>query len=222
MNYALILAGGSGSRINSPVPKQFIELDGTPIIVHTLRAFLKYSGNLSIILVLAEAYLSTWDRISREYNFNNSIILRKGGNTRFQSVLSGLAEVKSEGLVAIHDGVRPFVSQDIIHNSFLVAKKHQAAVPVVALKESICSIENNQVKLLDRTTFRLTQTPQTFDNEQIKKAYDIDENPNFTDDATVAQKAGMNISFFEGSYKNIKISTVEDLEIAETFIKMYR
>jgi 2-C-methyl-D-erythritol 4-phosphate cytidylyltransferase len=224
--YALIVAGGRGTRIKTPVPKQFIEINGKPVLLHTIDVFLKYSESVKIILVLPEDDLAHWHRIAKEYNFNKNISLQTGGATRFQSVKRGLEKIDGDGLVAIHDGVRPLVTPDIIRESFLLAKEYSSAVASVALKESIRSVSTERTKAgselsnaLDRATFRLIQTPQTFQVNLIKKAYEIAEDDRLTDDASVAERAGHSIKLFEGSYSNIKITTREDLVIAEALLK---
>jgi 2-C-methyl-D-erythritol 4-phosphate cytidylyltransferase len=229
--YALIVAGGKGTRIKSKLPKQFLELNGKPILLHTLEAFYRYSENITIVLVLPEDDFSIWNEICKKYNFTKSIILQKGGETRFQSVKYGLEKITSPGLVAIHDGVRPLVSEDIIGASFRLAAVHQSAVAAVRLKESIrmtdqaCLQEGSSArrqdntKAMDRSRFRLIQTPQTFTIDLIKQAYQLKEDPTMTDDASVVEKLGHTISLFEGSYENIKITTPEDLIVAEALVK---
>jgi 2-C-methyl-D-erythritol 4-phosphate cytidylyltransferase len=218
IEYALIVAGGKGTRIKSDVPKQFIELSRKPILLHTIEAFLKYSPALSIILVLPEEDFKTWEVICEKFNFNNPVILQRGGETRFQSVKNGLDKIQGEGLVAIHDGVRPLVSADLIGASFRLAAVHGSAVAAVRLKESIRMTDQDNTKAVDRSKFRIIQTPQTFDLQLIKKAYQIKEDSSLTDDASVAEKSGHVISLFEGSYENIKITTAEDLIVAEALM----
>ena len=201
--YALIVAGGKGTRIKSKVPKQFLELNGIPVLLHTLDAFYRYSEKINIILVLPEDDFETWKAICEKYRFTKNIILQKGGESRFQSVKNGLAKIEGEGLVAIHDGVRPLVSEDIIGASFRLAAVHQSAVAAVRLKESIRMTDQDNTRAVDRSRFRLIQTPQTFHVELIKKAYEMKEDLSFTDDASVAEQSGHIISLFEGSYENI-------------------
>lgn len=229
--YALIVAGGKGTRIKSSVPKQFIELNGTPVLLHTLKAFHRYSASLPIVLVLHEDDFETWNLIAARHNFTHPIILQKGGETRFQSVRNGLEKIDGNGLVAIHDGVRPLVSEDIISASFRLAAVNKSAVAAVRLKESIRmtdqaslsegSLAGSQesTKAMDRSRFRVIQTPQTFDVQLIKKAYQISENPSLTDDASIAEQSGHVISLFEGNYHNIKITTAEDLILAEALLR---
>lgn len=216
--YALIVAGGKGTRIKSALPKQFLELNGKPILIHTLEAFYRYSEKIIIVLVLPEDDFPIWNELVKKHSFNRSIILQKGGETRFQSVKNGLDKIEAPGLVAIHDGVRPLVSEDIIGASFRLAAVHQSAVAAVRLKESLRMTDQDNTKAVDRSRFRLIQTPQTFDIDLIKQAYQLKEDASMTDDASVAEKSGHVISLFEGSYENIKITTQEDLIVAEALL----
>ena len=216
--YAIIVAGGKGSRMNSKLPKQFMELKGLPVLMHTINAFYRYSDRLKVILVLPENDFSTWKTLCEKYYFDKPLVLQPGGNSRFQSVKNGLNKITDDGLVAIHDGVRPLVSVEIIRTSFQLAAIHHSGVAAVPLKDSIRIIDQGHTKTVDRSAFKLIQTPQTFDVELIKKAYQMDEDPSLTDDASVAERAGCNITLFEGSYSNIKITTPEDLIIAEALM----
>jgi 2-C-methyl-D-erythritol 4-phosphate cytidylyltransferase len=216
--YALIVAGGKGTRIKTKLPKQFLELKGKPILLHTIEAFYRYSEKIEIVLVLPEDDFKIWESICKKFNFNKPIALQKGGETRFQSVKNGLSKITGPGLVAIHDGVRPLVSEDIIGASFHLAAVHQSAVAAVRLKDSIRMTDQDNTKAVDRSRFRLIQTPQTFDIALIKQAYEMKEDASLTDDASVAERSGHVISLFEGSYENIKITTPEDLIVAEALL----
>lgn len=218
IEYALIVAGGKGTRIKSKLPKQFLELNGLPILMHTVNAFVRYSTSVHIILVLPEDDFNIWNGLCEKFNFTVPVILQRGGESRFQSVKNGLDKIEGKGLVAIHDGVRPLVSEDIIGASFRLAAVHQSAVAAVRLKESIRMTDQDNTKAMDRSRFRLIQTPQTFQVDLIKKAYQQKEDVSMTDDASVAEKAGHIISLFEGSYENIKITTPEDLIVAEALM----
>lgn len=217
--YALIVAGGKGTRIKSTVPKQFLVLNGLPVLLHTLNAFFRYSEKIKVVLVLPEDDFETWNAIVKKYAFNKPVVLQEGGDSRFQSVKKGLEKIEGDGLVAIHDGVRPLVSQDIIRASFQLAAKHKTAVAAVRLKESIRMTAQDKTQAIDRSLFRLIQTPQTFEVKLIRAAYKTKEEERLTDDASVAEHAGYSIVLFEGSYRNIKITTEEDLIIAEAFLK---
>ncbi len=216
--FALVVAGGKGTRIKTKLPKQFLELKGKPILLHTLEAFYRYSDKIQVVLVLPEDDFEIWKDICKKFTFNKPITLQSGGETRFQSVKNGLSKIEGPGLVAIHDGVRPLVSEDIIGASFRLAAVHQSAVAAVRLKDSIRMTDQDNTKAVDRSRFRLIQTPQTFDIDLIKQAYQIKEDASLTDDASVAEKSGHVISLFEGSYENIKITTPEDLIVAEALL----
>ena len=217
--YALVVAGGKGTRISSKTPKQFLELNGLPVLMHTLLTFYRYSQDITVILVLPEDDLQTWQSLCARYKFTQPLILQKGGETRFQSVKKGLEKIENDGLVAIHDGVRPLVSENIIATSFRLAAVHQSAIAAMPLKESIRMIDHDNTRAVDRSKYRLIQTPQTFSVSLIKKAYEMQEDLSLTDDASVAENSGHVISLFEGSYENVKITTTEDLIIAEALLK---
>jgi len=216
--YAVIVAGGKGTRMGSASPKQFLTIGGLPILMHAIEAFYTYSPTMAVILVLPQEDFGTWKSLCVQYNFNKPVILQQGGASRFQSVKSGLSKIVGEGLVAIHDGVRPLVSTEVIAQSFKIAAREKSAVAAVNLKESIRIVEEQSTKALDRSLFKLIQTPQTFDVTLIKEAYRIDEDLRLTDDASVAERAGHNVTLFEGSYENIKVTTPEDLIFAEAFL----
>jgi 2-C-methyl-D-erythritol 4-phosphate cytidylyltransferase len=216
--HALIVAGGKGTRIKSKFPKQFLELNDLPVLMHTINAFYRYSESINIILVLPEDDFDLWKELCVKHNFNRPLVLQKGGESRFQSVKNGLDKIKGEGLVAIHDGVRPLVSEDIIGASFHLAAVHESAVAAVRLKDSIRMTDQDNTKAMDRSRFRLIQTPQTFKVSLIKQAYQQKEDASLTDDASVAERDGHIISLFEGSYENIKITTQEDLIVAEALL----
>lgn len=217
--YALIVAGGKGTRIKSKVPKQFLDLDGVPVLMRTINTFYSYSPSITVIVVLPEDDFPLWEELCLLHKYNKPLLLTKGGDTRFQSVKNGLDKIKGDGLVAIHDGVRPLVSEDIIGASFRLAAVHGSAVAAVRLKESIRMTDQDNTKAMDRSRFRLVQTPQTFTVSLIKNAYQTKEDASLTDDASVAERAGHVISLFEGSYENIKITTPEDLIVAEALIR---
>ena len=219
--YALIVAAGRGTRIKRDRPKQFLLLNGIPILMHTIRAFNEYSATIEIVLVLPEDQIPTWHALCSEHNFTLPMTIKPGGETRFQSVKRGLENMK-EGLVAIHDGVRPLVTPEIISRSFIIAAKKDSAVAAVPLKESIRMADGEGTRAMDRSKFRLIQTPQTFKVSLIRKAYELEEDPSLTDDASVAEKAGQQISLFEGSYDNLKITTEEDLVVAEALLARKR
>jgi 2-C-methyl-D-erythritol 4-phosphate cytidylyltransferase len=217
--YALVVAGGKGARMKGSTAKQFLEISGLPVLMHTMLAFHRYDKNIKIILVLPENEMSTWSSLCSQYNFEVRHLVQTGGSTRFQSVKQGLAKIEGEGLVAIHDGVRPLVNERIIRDSFQLAKIKQTAVASVPLKESIRIVEGNEASTsVDRSRYRLIQTPQTFLVSMIQRAYEQEESPLFTDDASVVEKSGHPIALYEGSYENIKITTAHDLTIAQALL----
>lgn len=217
---ALIVAGGIGKRMNSEVPKQFLPLLGKPVILHTFERFQSIVD--SFVLVLPASEMDNWEKIRAAHSFNPSasITVVAGGETRYQSVKSGLDAISGdEGLVAIHDGVRPLVPVSVIEESFRVAEEKGNAVASVALKESIRSInKDGSTQSEVRSRFRIIQTPQTFRLSLIRKAYKLGELPFFTDDASVLEYAGEKIELIEGDYSNIKITTPEDMVAAAALI----
>lgn len=220
--YALIVAGGSGTRMQSQVPKQFLLLNGKPILMHTLEAFYCYSASLHIITVLPETDVAWWYSLCHRYDFDIPHRVVKGGQSRTNSVRNGLEAIEEEeGWVAIHDGVRPLISADVIAESFRVAQAKGNAVTSVRLKDSIRRLaEKGGTQAEDREQFRLIQTPQTFLVTAIRNAYRrTPESEVLPDDATLMEKFGEKIHLIEGSYRNIKITTPEDLSIAEAFLR---
>ncbi|HEY9118050.1 MAG TPA: 2-C-methyl-D-erythritol 4-phosphate cytidylyltransferase [Roseivirga sp.] len=215
--YAVIVAGGSGTRMQSEIPKQFIELKGLPILMHTINAF--HFDNIQIILVLPGDQIDFWKHLIDQYDFKTPHQTVIGGSARFDSVKNGLKSISTEeGLVAIHDGVRPLIDREIINRSFEEASKNGNAIVSIPLKDSIRSVDSTSNRQEDRSRFRLIQTPQTFQLNLIKQAFEQPFDPLFTDDASVLEKAGFSINLIEGSYQNIKITTPEDLLIAESFL----
>ena len=220
--YVIIVAGGSGSRMKSDIPKQFIPVNGLPVLMHTLNAFRNYSASLRIILVLPEAQFTYWNQLCIEFSFTESYSLIAGGETRFHSVKNGLDSIvdNDNAFVAVHDGVRPAISREIILESFQKAAQFGTAVVSVALKDSIRIVENSEKNTaMDRSAFRLIQTPQTFRIDWMKKAFNNPYQPLFTDCASVLEFEGYPIHLTVGSYENIKITTPEDLRWAEIYLK---
>ncbi len=217
--FALIVAGGKGLRFGSSIPKQFLELRGKPVLFHTLDAFYQYSPDIQIVLVLPAQQIATWNELVEKHNYSRQVTIQEGGDTRFQSVRNGLQLVPEQGYVAIHDGVRPLISTDVIAESFSVARTHGAAIASVLLKDSLRQIHSpTSTRAVDRTRYLLVQTPQTFEISRIRKAYEIPEDDTLTDDASVAERAGITVVCFQGSYSNIKITGPEDLAVAECLL----
>jgi 2-C-methyl-D-erythritol 4-phosphate cytidylyltransferase len=211
--FAIIVAGGSGSRMQSSVPKQFLLLKGKPILQHTIEQFMAVLPAQQIVLVLPAAEQFTWAILCEEHSFTPPIQLVDGGATRFQSVRNGLQAIQAAtGIVAVHDGVRPFVTPAIIRNSFDTAARTGSAVTCVAVKDSVRVIGPDGVsQAVDRSQYRLVQTPQTFALDAFRQAFQVEEQPFFTDCASVMEYAGFPITLIEGAYENIKITTPDDL-----------
>ncbi len=211
--YALIVAGGSGTRMGTDIPKQFLMLDGEPILQKTINRFFSAYPELEIIVVLPKEHISTWDAIKEKIPKGTEILTAIGGDSRTASVRSGLNLIASEGIVAIHDAVRPFVEEKTIIDSFEAADKFGSGVAVVPLKDSIREfVSDNISRTKDRSKYVLVQTPQTFSVDLIKKAYEKIGPTTYTDDATVFEQAIGDVFLVDGSYSNIKITTPDDLK----------
>lgn len=216
--YALIVAGGRGLRMGSELPKQFMELKGLPVLMHTIMAF-QAIENISIILVLPEDQFIFWKQLCAKHNFSVPHQLVIGGHTRFESVRNGLQLITDlDAIVAIHDGVRPLISKEVIIESLKVAQIKGNAIAVVACKDSIRKQELTGNHSVNRANYYLVQTPQTFNFGLIQNAYAKASHDNFTDDAGVLEEGGGEINMIAGSYRNIKITTPEDIIVAEALI----
>ena len=215
----IIVAAGLGSRMNSKTPKQFIELNGKPILMHTMLRFYEFEPDISIILVLSENEIETWESLLIKYSFSIPHTIVKGGAKRFHSVKNGLDAVSVKCIVAIHDGVRPFCSTALIKRCFDEAEKKSNAIPAVRISETIREINGENNFIVDRENFRIIQTPQCFDSLLLKKAYQNIDAENFTDDAGVFERDGNKIYLIEGEKSNIKITVADDLIIASVLNK---
>lgn len=217
---ALVVAGGKGTRMGGVISKQYLPIGGKPVIMHTLEKFHKTDPEIFLILVLPANDFTFWRTCCVDYNFSIEHQLVAGGQSRFQSVKNGLDALPfSEGLVAIHDGVRPFVKKQVIRSSYAQAEKSGSAIAVIDLKDSIRRVsEDGSSTFQPRQLFRLVQTPQTFQIDKIKKAFEVEELPQFTDDATVYEHQGWQVSLIPGNPENIKITTPEDLEYADFLV----
>lgn len=236
--YCIIVAGGSGRRMKSAIPKQFLLLDGKPLLMHTVERFHSFDRSIELIVVLPPEHHSLWDSLVREYSFSISHTVAAGGEERFHSVRAGLALVRAglpvveqdsgrsdtggESLVAIHDGVRPLVSHDTIWRCYADAEEFGSAVPFVEPADSVRVLQGDDSAPMPRNEVRLIQTPQIFHSSLIMNAYDRDFDPAFTDDATVAEASGVKIHLTHGNRENIKITTPEDLAVAHTLAGMLR
>ncbi len=213
----IIVAGGSGSRMKADVPKQFILLNGRPLLMYTIDVFYNYDKTIEIILVLPKKHIDYWKSLVKEYNYSVPHIIIEGGEERYYSVKNGLNIVKND-LVAIHDAVRPFVNNNVIKEAFDIAEEKGNAIPVIPVNESVRVIINDENKILNRNNIVLIQTPQCFKTDLIKKAYSTPYKPEFTDDASVLEAMGAKIYLTKGNEMNIKITKPLDLLIAEAII----
>jgi 2-C-methyl-D-erythritol 4-phosphate cytidylyltransferase len=216
--YALIVAGGSGKRMGAEMPKQYLEIAGRPVLMHTLERFKSFSDSIEIIAVLPENQLRFWGELQKKYSFNVPHTLVKGGKARFFSVRNGLKFIDDPGLADIHDGVRPFVSIDTIRRCFETAERLGNAVPVIPPSDALRMVSEQGSMPVNRLLVRQVQTPQVFHSSLIKKAYQQDYLPEFTDDATVLERTGTRINLVDGNRENIKITTPEDLIISAALL----
>lgn len=220
MDYIIIVAGGKGLRMGSDIPKQFLPVGGKPVLMRTLERFREYAADLQIILVLPEAQQAYWRQLCEQYHFDVEYTLANGGQTRFHSVQNGLAKIPDDaiGVVGVHDGVRPFPSIEVISNCYATAKVKKAVIPVIPVVETVRQLDGEQSRTVPRDAYRLVQTPQTFDIQLLKAANRQPYNDGFTDDASVVESFGYEITLVEGNRENIKITTPYDLKIAEVLI----
>jgi 2-C-methyl-D-erythritol 4-phosphate cytidylyltransferase len=221
-DYIIVVAGGKGLRMGSDIPKQFLPIGGKPVLMRTLERFREYSEDLQIILVLPEAQQEYWQELCKKYDFKVEYLLANGGQTRFHSVQNGLALVpdNAEGVVGIHDGVRPFPSIGVIRNCYETARIAKAVIPVIPVVETVRHLNNDDSMTVPRNEYRLVQTPQTFDIQLLKAANHQPYNDGFTDDASVVESYGHKITLVEGNRENIKITTPYDITVAEAIINI--
>lgn len=215
--FVIIVAGGSGTRMGAAIPKQFLNLNGEPVLMHTIRVFFQYDPDCRLIVVLPGSQQEYWAALCAVHHFALPHQVVSGGETRFHSVGNGLARVNSEGIVFIHDGVRPLVSISTVSRCYETALKSGNAIPVLPVNESLRKLEGDRNMAVDRSQFFSVQTPQTFQSAQILDAFGQDYDPAFTDDASVVEKAGYPVHLVDGNRENIKITTPEDLIVAEAF-----
>jgi 2-C-methyl-D-erythritol 4-phosphate cytidylyltransferase len=213
--FAVIVAGGSGVRMGSQIPKQFLELCRKPVLMHSITAFTDYRNDIHVVVVLPGSQTGYWKELCLRYNFVIPHELVEGGDTRFHSVRAGLSALPDTGLVAVHDGVRPLVSRETIDRCFQTALQYTNAVPTIKTADSIREIAEDGSRIIDRSKIRMVQTPQVFDLSLLKEAYKQEYTDDFTDDASVFERAGNTIRLTEGNVENIKITTPYDLLIAE-------
>lgn len=214
-NYVIVVAGGKGLRMGGDIPKQFLPVKGKPVLMRTLEAFHAYDPHLVLILVLPADQQAYWKELCTTYGFTLPHLIADGGETRFHSVKNGLALVNEEGLVGVHDGVRPFVSQEVIRTCYREASQKEAVIPVVEVVETLRRLEESGSETVPRSCYRLVQTPQVFTVSLLKHAYAQPYSPMFTDDASVVEAAGHAVYLTPGNRENIKLTTPFDLKVAE-------
>ena len=221
MDYIIIVAGGKGLRMGGDIPKQFLPVGGIPVLMRTMMRFHEYSPELQIILVLPKTQQEYWNSLCRQHQFNIPYMLADGGKTRFHSVQNGLALVPddADGVVGVHDGVRPFVSVETIARCYDEARQSGAVVPVIPVVETVRHLDADGVShTVPRDEYRLVQTPQCFSIQLLKAANEQPYNDGFTDDASVVESFGHEIRLVEGNRENIKLTTPGDMKMAEMLI----
>lgn len=213
----IITAGGIGKRMESDLPKQFLLLDGKPILVHCIEQFYSYDSEIQIIVTLPSTWIAYWKKLCLSTDFNIKHTLLDGGIERYDSIKNALEKANGQ-LIAIHDGVRPLVSVKLIQEGFELAKEMGSAIPVIPIKESIRFVDKEENKSLDRTHYFTVQTPQIFQENILRKAYQIPFHSAITDDASLVEESGVDLSLFIGEERNIKITTPLDLKITELLL----
>lgn len=216
---ALIVAGGKGLRMGSDLPKQFLPIAGRPVLMHTIEAFYRFDEEIKIILVLPPEQQAYWRELCHEHRFSIGHTVVDGGETRFHSVKNGLYYAEP-GLVGVHDGVRPFVSREVIERCFELAMLKKAVIPVIDVVETVRHLTGRGSETVNRNDYKLVQTPQVFDVELLKKAYAQPYTPSFTDDASVVEAMGVSVCLTEGNRENIKITTPFDLKISSVLVNV--
>ncbi len=216
--YVIIVAGGQGIRMQGALPKQFLSLNGIPVLMHTIAAF--QHPNMEVILVMSKDYIRYWEELCSSYNFKIDYRIVSGGKSRAESVKNGLEVINEEGLVAIHDAVRPFVSSDMIERLYCEAEAHDSAIPVIDVKDTLREVNGNGESItVPRSSYRAVQTPQVFKVSKLKTAFAKTDFANFTDEASLYESTGNKVFLVEGEESNFKITVPFDLVIAEVLLK---
>ena len=216
--YIVIVAGGKGLRMGTDIPKQFLPIGGKPVLMRTIETFYTYDTGINIIVVLPVDQQKYWCELCHNYHFDIPHLVTDGGNTRFHSVKNGLAMVDDDSLVGIHDGVRPFVSHEVITMCYQEAALHNAVIPVVDVVETLRQLHGNTSVTVDRSAYKLVQTPQVFSAKLLKDAYQQPYSTTFPDDASVVEALGMPVTLVPGNRENIKLTTPFDIKVAEALI----
>ena len=217
--HVIIVAGGKGLRMGGEIPKQFLPIGGKPVLMRTIETFHSYDADINVILVLPVSQQEYWKALCREYGFELPHKVADGGETRFHSVKNGLSMVDTEGLVGVHDGVRPFVSQEVISRCYSAAEELKAVIPVIEVVETVRHLANGSSETVPRDQYRLVQTPQVFDVSLLRKAYGQEYTSLFTDDASVVEAMGERVHLVEGNRENVKLTTPFDLKLAEMLVE---
>ena len=213
--HIVIVAGGKGLRMGGDIPKQFLPVCGKPVLMRTLEAFHTFDAAIHIVLVLPVSQQAYWKELCREYQFELSHEIADGGETRFHSVKNGLALVEGDGLVGVHDGVRPFVSQEVIARCYEEAARCKAVIPVIDVVETVRHLTEEGSETVPRDRYKLVQTPQVFDVALLRRAYQQEYTDLFTDDASVVEALGEKVCLVMGNRENVKLTTPFDLKLAE-------
>ncbi len=216
--YCIVVAGGRGIRMGEEIPKQFLLLNGKPVLIRTLSAIKEFDSKIIIVLALPANQIGTWEKLCNQHSFSHKIQVVHGGKTRFHSVKNALDTIPNEGLVAVHDGVRPLITKDLFERCYNAAEIEGNAIPIISVSESmreITPVGNHQV---DRSKYVLIQTPQVFQTPVLKEAFCLPYEESFTDEASMLEKMGMPIKLVSGETNNIKITTKTDLLLAEAII----
>lgn len=213
----IITAGGIGKRMGSELPKQFMELKGLPVLMHTIQKFYTFEPTIQIIVTLPEDWISFWHELQAKNNFIIPHEIVSGGNERYDSIKNAIQRANGE-VIGVHDGSRPCVSTATIEKAFLAAEKYGSGVPCLQMAESIREVKGESSQARNRSNYRIIQTPQCFSRELITKAYLQPFHAGITDDASLVEESGHAITLTEGNPENIKITYLQDLKIAELFI----
>lgn len=213
--HIVIVAGGKGLRMGGEIPKQFLPICGKPVLMRTLEVFHTFDAAMHIVLVLPVSQQAYWKELCQEYQFELLHEIADGGETRFHSVMNGLALIEGDGLVGVHDGVRPFVSQEVIARCYEEAARRKAVIPVIDVVETVRHLTEKGSETVPRDRYKLVQTPQVFDVSLLRRAYQQEYTDLFTDDASVVEALGEKVCLVKGNRENIKLTTPFDLKLAE-------
>jgi len=212
---AIIVAGGTGQRMGSVVPKQFLEIQGKPILLHTIDQFVAAFSDIQLVVVLPEGYIKEGQALLAQNGFTKNIVFVAGGDTRFQSVKNGLTQIKEPSIVFVHDAVRCLLTPALIQRCYQQALEKGSAIPAVSSTDTVRLVKGNNHELFDRENVMLIQTPQTFQSDLLLNAFNQTYMPSFTDEANVVEASGKEVFLVDGEFENIKITRPLDLAIAE-------